>query len=104
MCPWTSRTGAAFITATYPVACHSQAWAAGALPFMLESALGLTPDAFNHRLHIASPVLPVSVQALSIEQLRVGEATVQIVFGRDGKDRVTVQDVKVDGHLDVTAK
>jgi glycogen debranching enzyme len=87
----------------YPVACHPQAWAAGALPFMLESALGLTPDAFNHRLRIASPVLPDSVHTLSIEQLRVGEATARIVFARDGKGRVAVQDVNVDGHLDVTA-
>jgi glycogen debranching enzyme len=29
----------------YPVACHPQAWAAGSIPYMLESALGLVPEA-----------------------------------------------------------
>jgi glycogen debranching enzyme len=87
----------------YPVACHPQAWAAGALPFMIESALGLTPDAFNRRLHIAPAVLPDSVGTLTIDRLRIGDATAHIVFARNGQGRIAVEDVKVDGQLDVTA-
>lgn len=41
----------------YPVACHPQAWAAGAIPYLLEIALGLTPEAFAQRLRIIRPVL-----------------------------------------------
>ena len=51
-----------------------QAWAAGAVPFMIECALGLRPDAFEHALHVSRPVLPDSVNALTLSQLRVGDA------------------------------
>jgi glycogen debranching enzyme len=86
----------------YPVACHPQAWAAGAVPYMIESALGLSPDAFNHRLHVSSPVLPDHVDTLTLERLRVGGATARIVFARERNGAIAVQDVHVDGHLDVT--
>jgi glycogen debranching enzyme len=85
----------------YPVACHPQAWAAGAVPFMIESALGLRPDAFNRRLHITQPVLPDSVNELKLERLRVGDATVDITFKRINQDEVTVENVRSDGELDV---
>ncbi len=85
----------------YPVACHPQAWAAGAIPFMLESALGLVPDAFNHRLHVRTPVLPGWIQTLAVDRLRVGDATARLVFARDAHG-LKVDDVKVEGQLQVT--
>src|SRR5581483_9096126 len=30
----------------FPVACHPQAWAAGSIPYLIETILGLTPEAF----------------------------------------------------------
>jgi glycogen debranching enzyme len=86
----------------YPVACHPQAWAAGAVPFMIESALGLQPDAFGRSLHISHPVLPESVDKLTLEQLRVGEAAVDLVFERDADGHVTVDHRGKAGQLDVT--
>jgi len=86
----------------YPVACHPQAFAAASVPFMIESALGLRPDAFNSRLYVESPVLPEYVRRLTIDRLRVGDASVSIRFVRDGRGTVIVDDVKVDGTLDVT--
>jgi glycogen debranching enzyme len=88
----------------YPVACHPQAWAAGSVPFMLQAALGLTPDAFNRRLHVASPVLPSYVQRLTLDRLRVGEAVAHLELARGADGRMTVQDVKTNGHLDVLAE
>ncbi|HWI78363.1 MAG TPA: glycogen debranching N-terminal domain-containing protein [Ramlibacter sp.] len=85
----------------YPVACHPQAWAAGAVPFMMESALGLRPDAFNRRLHIAQPVLPESVNELRLERLRVGDAAADISFKRNRQGEVSVAAVRTDGELDV---
>jgi glycogen debranching enzyme len=85
----------------YPVACHPQAWAAGAVPFMIESALGLRADAFNRRLHVSRPVLPAFVNELKLERLRVGDATVDITFRRDDRGQVGVYDVKTDGKLEV---
>ena len=43
------------IPVRYPVACHPQAWAAGSVPFMIESLLGLVPKAFENRLQIVRP-------------------------------------------------
>jgi glycogen debranching enzyme len=44
----------------YPVACHPMAWAAGAIPFMMQTLLGLVPEAFEHRLRIVRPVFRTS--------------------------------------------
>jgi len=71
---------------------------------MIETALGLVPDAFNRRLRVTSPALPDSVQTLTIERLRVGDARVKSVFARDAKGRVQIEDVDVTGHLDVTVE
>jgi glycogen debranching enzyme len=86
----------------YPVACHPQAWAAGAVPFMMESALGLLPDGFDKRLRISHPVLPESVRDLSLTNLRVAGASVDLRFRRDDRGEVTVEVVRCDGGLDVT--
>ena len=40
----------------YPVACQPQAWAAGAIPYLVAGALGLVPDALERRLRIRRPV------------------------------------------------
>ena len=46
----------------YPVACHPQAWATGAVPYLIHAVLGLTPDGFERRLRICHPVLPEFVR------------------------------------------
>src|SRR5262249_57964299 len=53
----------------YPVACHPQAWAAGSIPFMVETFLGLMPDAFNRRLKIVKPYLPDFINQLYLPPL-----------------------------------
>jgi hypothetical protein len=68
---------------------------------MMESALGLRPDAFNRRLHIAQPVLPESVNELRLERLRVGDAAADISFKRNRQGEVSVAAVRTDGELDV---
>ena len=42
----------------YPVACSPQAWAAGALPYMLKTILGLEADAIRRVHRISDPRLP----------------------------------------------
>ncbi|HTM03596.1 MAG TPA: glycogen debranching N-terminal domain-containing protein [Vicinamibacterales bacterium] len=86
----------------YPVACHPQAWAAGAVPFMLTSVLGFEPDAASRHLRINRPALPESIHVVTISGLRVGDATVSATFRRTAPDRVAVEDVTVDGRLDVS--
>lgn len=88
------------IPVRYPVACHPQAWAAGSVPFMIESLLGLVPNAFERRLQIVRPILPRSIDCLELRGLRVGRSKVDIRFDRD-EDRVATHVVKVEGELDV---
>ena len=84
----------------YPVACSPQAWAAGAIPYMLRTALGLEPDATEGMLRVVRPVLPDWLGEVSVRGLRVGEATVDLLFRRShGETSVVV--LKQHGPLHV---
>jgi glycogen debranching enzyme len=68
----------------YPVACNPQAWAAGTIPYMLQAALGLQPDAFNRRLRVVQPHLPDWLHWVVVRDLQVGVARVDLRFERAG--------------------
>jgi glycogen debranching enzyme len=85
----------------YPVACHPQAWAAGAVPFMVETALGLVPDAFGKRLRIVRPSLPDFVHHLELRGLRVGDARADLRFESTTDGRSTVDVSKIEGDLEI---
>jgi len=87
----------------YPVACHPQAWAAGSIPYLLETLLGLVPEAFERRLRIVRPQLPDFVDRLRIDGLRVGGARVSLRFERT-RDGVGVQVLDRTGDLDVVVE
>jgi glycogen debranching enzyme len=84
----------------YPVACHPQAWAAGAVPYLVETALGLVPEAFEHRLRIVRPVLPAFIDRLEVQRLRVGQARVHLHFERTSSG-IAVQVLECAGDLSV---
>ena len=69
----------------YPETCSPQAWAAGALPLMLTSSLGLEPDALGGRLRVVRPALPAFLGEVTLRGLRVGEAAVDVRWRRQGK-------------------
>lgn len=87
----------------YPVACSPQAWAAGALPLLLQTALGLEPDALHQTLRIHRPRLPEWLTSVAVHDLRVGAATIDLqyrkeqgatlvaVIGRSGPVNILVQ-------------
>jgi glycogen debranching enzyme len=85
----------------YPVACHPQAWAAGSVPSMLASLLGLTADAFNGRLRIVRPVLPNSVNELEFRRIKIGKSSVDLRFERTSTGEVKVKMRKQGGKVDV---
>lgn len=89
------------IPVRYPVACHPQAWAAGSVPFMIESLLGLVPKAFENRLQIVRPALPDFVSQVELKRLRVGESSVDLKFERNADGSVHTQVVQVQGRLEV---
>jgi glycogen debranching enzyme len=87
----------------YPVACSPQAWAAGALPWMLTAGLGLVPDGLRGTLRIRRPSLPRHLDRLAVHGLRVGDASVDLLFERvaERDGNVALTDVRIDGRLDV---
>lgn len=87
----------------YPVACSPQAWAAGALPYMLVSLLGLQGDALARRLWVVDPVLPSWLEEVRIPALKVGSATVDLEFRRR-RGLVQVRHQLREGHLQVVVE
>ena len=68
----------------YPVACSPQAWATGSIFQLLQLMVNLVPDAPNNCLRIIDPVLPESIQHLSLHNLRVGPTLLNLEFERSG--------------------
>ena len=89
------------IPVPYPVADHPQAWASGAMPYLVTTLLGLLPEAFARRLRIVRPMLPDSVHVLEVHRLRVGQASVDVRFERGSEGTVQVHVLKTEGDLKV---
>ncbi len=89
------------IPVRYPIACHPQAWAAGSVPFMIESLLGLVPKAFENQLQIVRPTLPDFIDRLELKRLRVGKSSVDLKFERKEDGSVDTHVVQVRGGLGV---
>ena len=90
------------IPVPYPEACRPQVWAAGAIPMMLQTALGLVPLGFEKRLRIVRPLLPELVRHLEVRRLKVADAEVSLKFERRIDGAVETQVVKVDGELSIS--
>ncbi|MBI4497550.1 MAG: amylo-alpha-1,6-glucosidase [Chloroflexi bacterium] len=84
----------------YPVACHPQAWASGAFPYLLTTMLGLMPDASERRLRLVRPILPDFVDRIELRGLRVGDARTDLRLERSSTG-VALRVLKVEGELDV---
>jgi len=85
----------------YPVACHPQAWSAGAVPYLVEIMLGLEPDAFSKRLLVVRPILPDFVDRLEVRGMQVGEAVVDLKFERTSDSNVALKVLRAEGKLDI---
>ena len=72
----------------YPVSCNPQAWAAAAPILMLQTMLGMEPDASHGRL-VLNPRFPDWLNRVKIENLRVGNKRVDFEVIKQG-DRYEV--------------
>ena len=86
---------------SYPTANPPQAWAAGAVPYVLESFLGFIPEGLERRLRIVRPMLPQFVEELEVHGLRVGQATVDLRFTTRPNGDTHVEVLRIEGPLDV---
>jgi glycogen debranching enzyme len=84
----------------YPVACHPQAWAAGSIPFLLHTLLGISAEAFDRRLRVVRPMLPEVAHHVIVRGLRVGDASADLRFQRTSHG-VAVDVLSVDGDVSV---
>jgi glycogen debranching enzyme len=73
----------------YPVSCVPQAWAAGAIPFMVTSLLGLGISDDGAEITVA-PRLPESIDWVEVTGLRANRKDVTVRVGRQG-DGYTVE-------------
>jgi glycogen debranching enzyme len=87
----------------YPVACQPQAWAAGTMPYLLTTLLGLEPEGHENRLRVVRPALPDFVNRVEVRRLGIGEARADLRFERAG-EKIEVKVLKIDGALDVVVE
>jgi glycogen debranching enzyme len=99
-CGFTRRRGRG--PTLYPVACAPQAWAS-ATPFsLIEASLGLEFDPDAREIRLRNPRLPPFLGELVLRNLRLGEASVDLIVRRHG-DEVSVELLQTSGKIQVTA-
>jgi glycogen debranching enzyme len=81
-CGFTRRTPSPPVQ--YPVACSPQGWAAGAPFLLLQAMLGISAVAHENVLTVNKPHLPTWLNEVEIQNLRVGDSTLSLVFRREG--------------------
>jgi glycogen debranching enzyme len=85
----------------YPVACQPQAWAAGAIPYLGRTALGVVADGLEQRLRIRRPSLSHWLDRVEVNGLRIAGSEVDLVFERAGGHGVALTDVRIRGDVEV---
>jgi glycogen debranching enzyme len=94
MCGFGREDAASEGPAEYPVSCSPQAWAAGTPYLILQSILGLEPEAGSNVL-IVNPHLPAWLGRIEVRNLRVGNRRVSFVATRNGVEILGSEGVEV---------
>src|SRR5204862_3020783 len=84
----------------YPVACAPQSWAGAAVFSLLQSLLGLTIDAPKRQIRFQRSVMPESLKRISISNLRIADATVDLALERYPVD-VGLELLRREGEVEV---
>jgi glycogen debranching enzyme len=98
-CGFTRRPGEG--PTLYPVACSPQSWAAAAVYLLLQACLGLRVNAPEARLSLAHPILPAFLEKVQVRNLRVGHATVDLLFLRHEND-IGIKVLRREGKIEIT--
>jgi glycogen debranching enzyme len=85
----------------YPVACQPQAWAAGAIPYLGRTTLGVEADGLSNRLRIRRPSLTRWLNRVEVEGLRIAGSEVDLLFERAESGGVALTDVQIRGDVEV---
>lgn len=84
----------------YPVANSPQSWAAASTFLLLQACLGMKIDAPKSQLLFTHPALPKELQEVTISNLKIGDATVNLKFERHDRDVGVIVD-SITGDLNV---
>jgi glycogen debranching enzyme len=93
------RRGDAGPTA-YPLACAPQAWSAACVYALLAAVLGISFEPSQRQIRFFRPVLPAWLTNVRLTNLRVGEASIDLVLRRDGS-AVSVDVARRDGAIEI---
>jgi glycogen debranching enzyme len=86
----------------YPVACAPQSWAAGAVFMLLQSSLGIFIRAPQRQIVFEHALLPDFLPWVRILNLRVGDATLDLLLERHPFD-VGIQVLRRSGDVQIVA-
>jgi glycogen debranching enzyme len=84
----------------YPVACAPQAWSAATAFGMLGAALGISFAPQKSQIRFARPALPAWLGEIRLSNLRLGEASVDLMLQRS-HERVSVSVIRCDGPVEI---
>jgi glycogen debranching enzyme len=87
----------------YPVACTPQAWATVTVFMLLGACMGLDIDAAARRIDLRQPVLPDFLQWVRLENLSVGDASVDLLLDRH-PNNVGVSVLRRTGEVELVVK
>ncbi len=87
----------------YPVACSPQAWSAAAPLLLVRTMLGMRADASGARLELVRPHLPDWLTKLTVTDLRLGDASVDLLFHR-WRGATSAEVLRKQGRLEVTIR
>jgi glycogen debranching enzyme len=92
------------VPVVYAAANPPQAWAACAMPYFIQTLLGLRAEGLDRRLRILRPVLPDGIDELEVHGLRVGQAAVDLQFTRKKDSAAHVRTLRVEGPLEIVVE
>jgi glycogen debranching enzyme len=86
----------------YPVACAPQSWAAAAVFLLLQSCLGIHVNGTARQVSFVRGILPAELEWLRIVNLRVVDASVDLLLTRHAHD-VGITVLRREGDVEVVA-
>ena len=98
-CGFRRRPGAG--STLYPVACSPQAWASGALFLMIQALLCIEFEPDAREIRFRNPHLPPSFDQLTLRQLAMSGAMVDVEFQRSGT-HVSMRVLRSNGEIQVS--